>query len=136
MRGRHSVTHKLRLGCLLLVSADQMINVQVIETVWAVRKDAGGRCCLYLGLLQSLLYCLQRKYGHFQIEFATGPHPSKRADGSNGSTCHALSSLRRANCNEGVFLPVLRSVEVSVGQCVLVLLKLVMLLVVLGGSDV
>ena len=100
MRGRHSVIHKLRVGCLLLVSADQMINVQVIETVWAICKDASRRCCLYVGLLHSLLYCLQHKYGKFQIEFATGPHPCKEADGFNGSTCHALSSLRWGDCNE------------------------------------
>ncbi len=105
VRGRCSVTHKLRLGCLLLVSADQMINVQVIETVWAICKDANGRCCVYVWLLHSLLgslrNCLQRKYGSFQIEFGTGPHPFKEADGSNGSTCHVLSSLRWVYCNEG-----------------------------------
>ena len=40
----------LLLCCLLLVTADQLVDVQIIKTVWAICKDVGLRCCLCMSL--------------------------------------------------------------------------------------
>lgn len=63
--------HRLLPYCLLLVSVDQLVNVQVIKTVWAICKDAWGCWCLCTRLLCQRLPNLQS--AHMTIVLTAAP---------------------------------------------------------------